>query len=276
MILRGIAMIAIGDRRARRAFVAGFALLLLGALAPARAAAAPQLLPNLQTLKAVDLRLDRDEKPGRVLLRFSTRIANRGPGPLEIFPTQNPPDCDGNGDPSDDRSVYQRIFEDADGDGIFGRNKDTLSTERLAGCMGFHPEHDHWHVDDFASYRLYRQATGALVRSSDKVSFCLIDLIRPFGYLAGSPSSEYYPHGGSSCDEVTTEGISVGWADVYDYSLPGQWVDVTGLPTAKYCLVSTADPSHQLSDFNFANNRSGTRVRLNLSARTPKRLDGTC
>jgi lysyl oxidase len=269
-------MIAIGDRRSRRAFAAGFALLLLGALAPSRAAAAPQLLPNLQTLKAVDLRLDGDTKSARVLLRFSNRIANRGRGPLEIFPTQNPSDCDDNGDPSDDRSVYQRIFEDVKGDGIFERSKDTLSTEQLAGCMHFHPEHNHWHLDDFASYRLYRQATGALVRSSDKVSFCVIDVIRPFGYLAGSPSSEYYPQGGSGCDDVATEGISVGWADIYDYSLPGQWVDVTGLPTAKYCLASTADPSHQLSDSNFANNRSGTRVRLDFAARTAKRLGGTC
>jgi hypothetical protein len=269
-------MIAIGDRRAGRVFAAGLALLLLVALAPARAAAAPVLLPNLQTLRAVDLRLDRKTKPGHVLLRFSNRIANRGPGPLEIFPTQTPPDCDANGDPSDDRSVYQRIFLDADGDGVFRRSKDTLSSERLAGCMHFHPAHNHYHVDDFASYRLYRQSTGALVSSSDKVSFCVVDLIRPFGYLVGSPSSPYYPRGGSGCDDVATEGISVGWADIYDYSLPGQWVDVTGLHTATYCLASTADPDRRLSDSNFANNRHGTRVRLDLETHKAKRLDGAC
>jgi len=269
-------MIAIGDRRSRRAFAAGLALLLLGVLAPARAAAAPVLLPNLQTLKALDLWLSYNTKPGRVLLRFSNRIANRGPGPLEIFPTQTPPDCDANGDPSDDRSVYQRIFKDVNGDGVFGRSKDTLSSKRLAGCMHFHWAHNHWHLDDFASYRLYRQSTGALVRSSDKVSFCVVDFSRPFGYLAGSPTSAYYPRGGSGCDEVATEGISVGWADVYDYSLPGQWVDVTGLPTARYCLASIADPDRQLSDSNFANNRHGTRVRLDFQAGTAKRLDGSC
>lgn len=256
--------------------MAGFALLLVGALVPAGAAAAPRLLPNLETLKALDLRLDRSTKPGRVLLRFSNRIANRGRGPLEIFPTRDPPDCDHDGDPSDDRSVYQRIFKDVDGDGIFRRSKDILSIERLAGCMHFHPAHNHYHVDAFASYRLYRQSTGALVRSSDKVSFCVIDVSRPFGSLAGSPTSRYYPRGGSGCDDVATEGISVGWADVYRYSLPGQWVDVTGLSTAKYCLASTADPDHQLSDASFANNRYGTRVRLDFAARTVKRLDGSC
>ena len=33
-------------------------------------------------------------------------------------------------------------------------------------------------------------------------------------------------------------GISVGWGDKYKWSLPFQWVDVTGLPPAEKCSHS--------------------------------------
>lgn len=33
------------------------------------------------------------------------------------------------------------------------------------------------------------------------------------------------------------QGLSSGWGDLYDRTLDGQWVDVTGVPAGDYVLV---------------------------------------
>ena len=37
-------------------------------------------------------------------------------------------------------------------------------------------------------------------------------------------------------------GISVGWADTYRWSLPFQWIDITGLPGGTYTVRAMPDP----------------------------------
>ena len=114
--------------------------LVLTALAPHATAgplgpSAPTLLPNLVTLRIGDLSIRRTD--GVRLLRFANVIGNRGPGVLELYPVAD--DCDGDGDPQNDRSAYQRIYADTDGDGIFDRDVDEVAVERFVGCMFFHP-----------------------------------------------------------------------------------------------------------------------------------------
>jgi hypothetical protein len=198
------------------------------------------------------------------MLHLSNAIVNVGRGPLEMKPRAQ--DCDGNGHRQDDRTAYQRIYRDGDGDGVFRRKKDKQYGSHRAGCMFFHPQHDHWHFEDFARYSLHRfkanGSVGRAVASSDKVSFCIIDGFRERPELPGSPRSSHYV----GCDVDSISGISVGWADVYGAHVPGQELDVTGLEEGRYCLVQRADPSDKLDERREYNNRRRTGIMLRASS----------
>jgi hypothetical protein len=255
-------------------------LLLAAVIAvPAKAAAVPHpLLPDLRTLLPTDLEMRSDDpyNPGATELRLSNTIANEGAGPLEIFPGEASENCDGDGDPDNDRTAYQRVFRDTSGDGVFERSRDTDSAVRVAGCMRFHVEHNHWHFDNFSKYVLRRESDGTIARRSTKVSFCVIDGVQLFHKLPGSPKHDFYPGGGQGCTQTSTDGLSVGWADVYGSVLEGQDVDITGLPSGKYCLISTADPVNRLRETNDSNNAFGERVRLDFDAQKATGLSGAC
>ena len=57
-------------------------------------------------------------------------------------------------------------------------------------------------------------------------------------------------------------GISIGYADVYGVNLPGQWVDLTGLPSGQYWLEVIADPYDRIEESNETNNT--TRILVDL------------
>jgi Lysyl oxidase len=247
------------------------ALALLAALAlalPARAATAslpaagshPALLPDLRTLQITGLSVS--ESGGHRQLNLSNEVGNGGVGALELVPRRQ--DCDGNGNFDDDRSAYQLAYRDANGDGVFEREIDGHPLHLLAGCMFFHPEHDHWHFEDFARYDL-STLQGDLVASTTKVSFCVTDSFRKFGTLPGSPESRYY----SVCNQEATMGLSIGWTDLYFASLPGQSIVIDGVPDGTYCLSSTADPHDRLRETNESNNRYGMGVSLSGDTVTP-------
>jgi hypothetical protein len=46
----------------------------------------------------------------------------------------------------------------------------------------------------------------------------------------------------------------VGWADIYDSGLPGQWIDVTGVAPGNYTLEVTVNPDHILDEDDYTNN----------------------
>ena len=241
----------------RRALV--LAALALGALGiadrPARAAPAvpAELLPDLVTLRPGPLELER--RRGRVRVRLGNRVANRGRGPLELAPRRA--DCDGNGDATDDRLAYQRIYLDRDGGGRFSSRVDRSFHRYRASCTRFHPRHYHWHYDDFARYEVRRPSDGAVLRSSGKVSFCLIDSFEE-GPQRRRPELPHY----FMCDRDVVQGISAGWGDEYGLYLPGQHVDVTGLRRGAYCLVSIADPANTIREADDANNVAATGIVL--------------
>jgi hypothetical protein len=255
-------------------------VLILLAADTRRSAADPgtELLPDLVTLPMPAVVMPRH--PKRDLLRLSNEIGNQGAGPLEIFPSDVSENCDGDGDPDNDRMAYQRIYNDSsdpDSIGFFDRNADTAgATERQAGCMIFHPQHNHWHFDNFSRYRLYREDTGRLVARNAKVSFCVIDSDTPFPTPhPGHPTLPYFPTD-QGCTATATEGLSIGWADIYGYYLPGQQLNVSGVKKGNFCLVSTADPHDQLSESNENNNTYWTRLFVYPKDRTVRTLKGSC
>jgi hypothetical protein len=253
----------------RKTLVALFAS--LGALSFADAASAEHirggdLLPDLETRPPVDLRTTTEG--GRRLLRFTNRIPNRHSGVLEARPTAGG-DCDGDGNANNNRLAYQRVFRDANGDGVFIRGTDTSYRSVSAGCMVFHPAHNHWHFNDFAKYELKSESTRQVVRASTKVGFCMIDSARLYPTVPGSPSSPFYNY----CGQTTPMGISIGWADIYTWDLSGQHIDVTGLASGYYCLISTADPANRLLESDNSDNAG--RIRLQLTSSSVTRL-GSC
>ncbi len=242
----------------------------------AGAGSQPRLLPDLVTLRVSQDDLVMERRGGKLLLRLSNVIGNRGRGPLEIYPSPDPSDCDGDGNPANDRDTYQRIFLDSNSDNVFDRDQDTESNGRMFGCQRFHPAHDHWHLLDFSRYKLVRLRTGNTVARSTKISFCVIDTDHPYAGLPGSPPNGYYPAGSADCDRDSIDGLSVGWADTYAYSLPGQQLNVTGLRHGRYCLVSNADPNNLLRESDNTNNAHRARIALRPAKPRVKRLPGHC
>jgi hypothetical protein len=237
------------------------------------------LTPDLVTLaiRQESLLVQPDEN-GRTVLRLSNEIGTRASGPLEVFPSAISADCNGDGDPANDRDASQRIFADTNGSGGYEAGIDAVESERVLGCMRYHPAHDHWHVLDVARYELRREATGDLVADSRKVGFCLTDTRLAFPTPL-TPQAATYPIGSAKptgCDAISTQGISAGWADLYAFALPGQKLRVDGLRRGGYCLTSRADPANLIEELDEANNVR--RVRLTLRPRKflVRKRDGPC
>jgi hypothetical protein len=248
---------------------------VIAASAPTPASAGggdPMLRPDLIARPITEIRIQKSE--GVKLLRFASIIGNAGAGVLELEPDgakqSASDDCDGDGDPLNDRKASQRIFLDADGDGLFTRAVDEGFDEIPAGCSVFHPAHDHWHFEEFARYRLVKPKTGRIVASSEKVSFCVFDSLRFGGSLPGSPALRYY----QLCSQDSTTGLSIGWADYYGSTLAGQELDVRGLADGRYCLRNDVDPADRLDESDEGNNGISTLVRIR--GRRVVDLDQTC
>jgi hypothetical protein len=248
----------------------GVAALSLGARSAGAGNPAPALLPDLIVPKPAELFIDKLGK--RAILRFSHTTANIGRGPLEISPDLEASNCSSDGEDWFDADQY--VYRDTDGSGAFERGVDEAPEKRPVGCMYFHEPHDHYHFRDFALYELYRERTGNRVATSDKVSFCVFDLQEYNGDLPGA--EQFYS--GSNCDRSDgTHGISVGWADVYTSSTPGQELNVTGKRRGRYCLVAKADPDNRLDEQgSTANNVRRLRIALRPGRGIVRRLDGRC
>lgn len=218
------------------------------------------LLPDLVTLQPKDLSIEMNA--GQKLLRFDNEVGNNHTGVLELFPQKIPKsgdndDCDQDGNASNDRRAYQRIYQDKNNDGVFKRGVDKNSTTFEVGCMAYHPEHDHFHINNFASYEL-KDFSDTVVASSTKVTFCVIDIHRTWSTLLGSPNGPHY----NICNRNSTQGLSIGWSDEYSSNLAGQYINVTSIADGDYCLVSTADPNNKLVETNDTNNSAFIKITL--------------
>ena len=207
------------------------------------------LLPDLSSLPAEELGLS--GRGERRVLRFAAVLANTGAGPLQVDPVPVV-DC-----PAGQRLVVQTVLLDGDGDGRYDRANDRDAEQLPGGCMLFHPGHEHWHFDGSAGYALTAADDDAPIVARTKVSFCLRDSERNPAALERDRKA--YP----DCARDRKQGISVGWADRYDATLPGQRLVLPpGLADGRYCLRLTADPRDQLTEADETNNSSAVVVRL--------------
>ena len=212
-------------------------------------AGAPALLPNMRSLDAADLQVQR--VPGGRLLRFSASLANLGPGPLLLEPRP-----EGGGCPRRQHPAAQVLHRDDNADGAFQPGQDVPGQVRRAGCMLSHPTHDHWHFDAMAGYSLRSPTTGQRLATRRKVSFCLRDNQR----IEDGETSVQREHFGE-CTRTGPQGISPGWLDVYLWDLPGQTLPLPAGPGRRVlCLDLTADPRDLLAETDESDNSSSLTV----------------
>jgi len=189
-------------------------------------------------------------KGGRRILEFGTAVGNIGQGPLVV----------------DGRTVSTPNGEVTQAFQIIWR-RDGSRCARHAGFFEYHPAHSHWHFGDFVDYelRVGNPSTGTLATIGKKASFCLLDLER----VRGMDNPRQLAN--QSCNAQQGEqGISVGWKDVYERTLPDQNLDLdepTAIPTGSYFLVNAVDASDRLWESNESNNRSFIQANVNVGPR---------
>ncbi len=209
-----------------------------------RADAATDRLPDLGMAYPADFRIQKTAD-GRRLLRFSSIVVNVGAGRFELH-GQRPAG-------SSIMNTHQRVFDDSGG----FRDVSTAATMYFGG-----DGHSHWHVRDLEDFELVRLDNGRLVGTGAKHGFCFYD-----NYRYGSASPAYYTSsggacGGSSSATSTWMGLSIGWGDIYHYSLPDQYIDITSLTSGRYRLHLTADADNWFLEQNEQNNATWVDLQL--------------
>lgn len=248
------------------AFVPGVASAAPPTAAPEPTGTAPlavgsPLLANLWTMAPEDFRIVQEGQRRR--LRMTVASVNVGIGPVELKARKK--DCDGDGSFENDRTAFQHVYQDADGDGAYRRSIDTAFTTVRVGCFRFDGRHQHWHFKNFARFELARLSDGQVVAAHEKVGFCLLDTDQPYPGIPGSPTGGFY----HSCQPDKPQGLSAGWADIYDSNLPGQFVDVTNVPDGDYCFSSTVNPVRRLVESEVGDNTATQALRLAGGSVTP-------
>jgi hypothetical protein len=200
------------------------------------------------------------EDNAHTCLRFDQIIANRGAGPIEIafeVPSGTPPDHEA------EFPVAQRVYRS---DGSF--------RDRPGGSVEYHPVHGHYHYSSFANALLWRSnARGARlgsapVAASHKVSFCMADIrIDAWGEKGDGPRKYYapdclFPESSDGVTDHYRQGINFGWADVYDWYIPDQYIEVSHVPDGFYRLEFCADPLDEIEEEDETNNCIANHIQL--------------
>jgi hypothetical protein len=183
----------------------------------------------LRTLPATDLRFD-VITGGTHVLRFSNTIWNAGEGRLEL-----------QGDPRPNEEASKKIYQNLYDAPVGGK---LTSHKQVASDFIYHPNHQHFHFANFASYLLLERDEQGVYRATTKkgtkTSFCIEDTSR----LERTFASQY-----GSCG-LALQGLTPGWADTYGWQLADQWIVLGDQPLAdgEYAVQSTADPKGLLNE----------------------------
>jgi hypothetical protein len=213
--------------------------------------------PDLVMSVPFHLVLDRHTERGHVLLRASSSINNHGTGPLELRGHRRSPNS---------MRVTQIVYR-ANGTRAFFPTKALLGFKFVSGVRyGFtYPNFRYWKFRGAARFQLW-QVDGQnkaikLVRFGPKLFYCFRDLQRTFP-TASTPRQAHYPACSQNPNQrAVTLGTSVGWSDIYPYTYPEQYIDVTGL-RGRFAYVQVADPFNRIVESRENNNFSEVYVQL--------------
>jgi hypothetical protein len=227
-------------------------LLALVVLAPSLPTfAASDRLPDLGMAQLRDVHIEKSG--GRRLLRFTAVIVNVGAGPFAVLGQR--PDIS-----TAEMTTQQRIYDDAGG----SRYVSTPAVMKYSGVDG----HNHWHLQYLEGYELDRLDNGSKVGTSAKHDFCFSDNESYRLTLPGAPQAPVYTNCGRSDWLQVTMGLSIGWGDRYHYTLPDQYIDITGLGAGRYRLWATADPSNWFQETNDNNNFTWVDIQVKAHGAT--------
>ncbi len=193
--------------------------------------------PDLRPLPAWAVWLDGSS--GRELLSFAATVWNAGTSPLAVTGTRRAG--------TELMDAVQHFYDPS------GREVGSAP----AGTFEWDPRpgHEHWHFTDFAAYRLV--GPDGQVVASQKQAFCLsnqdnIDTTIPLA--AWQPVFGFNAVCGQEDAQTLEQRLDLGWGDTYVQDLPGQAIDVTGLPNGTYQLEITANPNGRLHESDTSNN----------------------
>ncbi len=225
--------------------------MLLAAPAVAARPGAAEQLPNLVALPPFDIAIERADSGHGDAIRFATGAANRGEHPLELSGQPSSPS---------EAVAYQCIA---------WMQPRVCGDREEVGRFIWHPQHGHYHFEDFALYELRKlRRSGApdlrqrgLVATSGKISYCIIDVEaddqnRPLLYYFPYPL--YY----SCFTGIGIQGISPGWKDIYAKGTIGQEIALEGVPDGTYALTVEIDPADRLMETDETDNSALVRLRL--------------
>jgi hypothetical protein len=147
-----------------------------------------------------------------------------------------------------------------------GGGAEHIATEAEAVWGG--DGHEHWHVKRYVVYHLFAldergEITGP-ARTDHKVGFCIYDFER--AEVDQGADEPVYGRKGCGQEESThlVMGLSPGWADHYNWDLPGQSIDIDGLADGDYRIFAVADEGSVFREETTNNNE--TWVEFTLSS----------
>jgi hypothetical protein len=168
-------------------------------------------------------------------LRFAYGVRNTGRGPMELFL--------GAGNQLE-RELFQRIYL-AQGGAI----------ERRAGVAKYHKTHAHFHHDAAIGLQLFKVED----RSTGKLSEASAERTKGFAHRNEllRDWEHFYPTG-----TLSGFGLLPGWADIYEWDRPGNYIDF-GLNTDGYYVVRMwADPVKGVKESNELDNTGYTYLKV--------------
>jgi hypothetical protein len=168
-------------------------------------------------------------------LRFAFGVRNTGLGPLDLF---------NSGPALQDHELIQRI-----------QRADGTHFERPAGTARYHKTHGHYHHHDAVALQLFR----VLDAKKGKLQ----------------PAGEKHFKGFAHRDELLREwdrfypvwnksgfGLLPGWADIYEWDRPGNYIDFGLNGDGEYVVRMWADPVEGVMESNERDNLGYTHLRV--------------
>jgi hypothetical protein len=214
-------------------------------------------------------------------IRITNSCANIGYGPMELIGTGQwycgTTEVSGPGVCPDSsyakQKVKQRIWV-KNNPGYFDFFDTTVGYMQFHAALG----HRHLHIDNWSQNTLRIKGPEAdatkwpIIAAGNKVSFCVYDhlpcggtfqncmyndTLHSFANIHNAGLGAGYPACGAS-----VQGISVGFSDIYDFTLEGQDIPLENVCNGNYFLVSEFDPLHHFLDQDRSNNLSVVPITL--------------
>ena len=240
-------------------------------------ALADEFAPDLRSLPAFDISIN--EKGTSI--RFGATVWNGGNGPMVIEGFREDHEHAARSGPGHEHgphmNAYQYFF---DGDG-------NQTGYEEVGEFNYHSgNHNHWHFEDFARYRLFTPdpedptQPGELAVKSTKASFCLVATDAVDLTVPNADMRPEYTDLGSQCGgrraQMLRQVLANGHGDTYHQFRTGQAFRVGGLPDGDYFISVEANPAddaeaenggRNLRELEYDNNDSYRKITIGHTKR---------